>query len=226
LQSLSKAAFSFPVLRADHREYQARVMIEIKHSLIPIIVTLLLATATPGKAKNIDHNQLENTLAHVRDKLINRGILAYQSGYYSEALHLLRNFLNPHRIITAPLEKEGLNYLALAYQSMGESTQATATITRAISITNNSLIELANLENTAGIIANQQNKQIIAIKHWEKARQLYLANNFLEKWTETTLNLAQNYRKLGDEQKYQQLLQELAVTTHKHNQVNNAISQQ
>jgi len=63
-------------------------MIEIKHSLIPIIVTLLLATATPGKAKNIDHNQLENTLAHVRDKLINRGILAYQSGYYSEALHL------------------------------------------------------------------------------------------------------------------------------------------
>lgn len=188
-------------------------MFETKYLFVPLAVVLWVSMAIPSKAKSCDRNQsgLEESLAIARDKLINRGILAYEAGYYFETVYLLRDFLNRRRIITTTLEKEGLNYLALAYQKIGKSHLATETITRAILVANNSSIELANFENTAGIIANQQNKKNIANNHWEKARQLYLANNFPEKWTEITFNLAQNHRYLGDYNKYQQLLQELDI---------------
>ena len=186
-------------------------MIVTKHLFIPVAIISLFLIATPCKAKNSNQDKLNNTLAVVREKLIKRGILAYKTGYYTETVYLLRDFLNRRRIIHAPLEKEALNYLALAYQKEGKSNQAMETITRGISVTNNSSIELANFENTAGIIANQQNKKTMANNHWEKARELYLVNNFPEKWTEITLNLAHNYQKLGNHNKYRQLLQELKI---------------
>ena len=98
--------------------------------------------------------------------------------------------------------------MAIAYQNVGQSTQAVATILQAISISDDATVELANLENTAGIIADLQNQKAIAIAHWEKARQLYLAHKN-EQWVKTTLNLAENYRELGNVEKYQYLLQEL-----------------
>lgn len=199
------------ILRYDLIEPEARSMFETKYLFVPLAATMLVSTATPSTATSCDRNQLDldSTLAIVRHKLINRGLLAYKAGYYPETVYLLRDFLSRRRIIKTSLEKEGLNYLALAYQKMGKSDQAMETITRAILVANNSSIELANFENTAGIIANQQNKKNIANHHWEKARQLYLANNFTDKWTEITLDLAQNHRQLGDYDKYQQLLQEL-----------------
>ncbi|MEM8675212.1 MAG: hypothetical protein AAGF83_15260 [Cyanobacteria bacterium P01_G01_bin.67] len=186
-------------------------MIKVKYLLISIVITFYLQSVSPSHAKNIHRDRLEEPLNLVRKQLITKGISAYQAGYYPEAIHLLRDFLSRRRIITTPLEKEGLIYLALAYQQEGESSHATETITRAIFIANNSPIELARLENTAGIIAQQQAQTAVAIAHWEKARQLYLASNQWHKWSEITLKLAHNYHELGNNRKYQELLAELEL---------------
>ena len=177
--------------------------------LTPVVISLLLLTAIPVRAKNLHQNQLENTKAVVCDSLILKGINAYKAGNYHQAIRLLKNSLSHRKVVATPREIEALNYLALAYQEIEEESLATETIIRAKSLLEISDIELANLENTAGIIAYQQNKKVVANKHWKKARQLYLANNDAQNWAKATLNLAKNYRELGYIEKYQQLLKEL-----------------
>ncbi len=179
------------------------------------VTTLLLLIAAPSQAKKINQDRLENTLtiAIVRDSIISRVITAYKAGNYPKTVQLLRKFLNPRRVIATPIEKEGLICLAIAYQKVGEEFQATETIVRAISIFDNSPIELANFENTAGVIAYQQNKKEVANQHWKKARQLYLTNDFIHEWAKTTLYLAKNYRELGRIDESEQLLKELERAT-------------
>lgn len=140
---------------------------------------------------------LELPTAIVRDRLILESMAACKAKYYIEAVYLLENFLNPHRIITTPIEKAGINHLTLTYQAVGQSF-ATETINRAIVVTNNSPLELATSEYNAGIIAERQNELKIANQHWEKARQLYKNYNRDREWTRTTRKLAQNYRALGN----------------------------
>ena len=192
--------------------------------LAPVIISLLFLIPTSSEAANSENREgLEKSVFIVRDNLILKGITAYKAGKYHQAVLLLSNFLNRRRVIATPVEIEGLSYLALAYQQIGEQIQATETIIWAISIFNNSPLELANLENIAGIIAYRQNKKVIANKHWEKARQLYLANNVVEAWAKTTLNLATNYKKLGELKKSQQLLSELERANLKLNLSDSAI---
>lgn len=182
----------------------------MKKRLTFVMVTLLLSIAAPTQGKNLEP-ALEDTLAiaTTRNSIVSKGIRAYKNHNYSRAVCLLKTFLNTRRVIANPLEKEGLNYLALAYQQVGKQTLATETIDRAISLFDNSTLELANLENTAGIIADRQNKKIIANQHWEKARQLYSANHLWDNWAKITIKIAQNHLELGNIAIYKQLLQEL-----------------
>lgn len=185
-------------------------MIAMNRLLTPIIVLLFFVTI-PTEAKNFPTEvRLEDTLAiaRVRNSIITKGIEACKTKDYSLAIQLLSTFLNSKRVVVSDREIKGLSCLALAYQMVGEPTQATNTITRAISIANSKTIELANLEYTAGIIAERQNRKEIAVRHWEKARQLFLANNVTHKWAKITLDLAEQYRERGDIRKYRQLLEE------------------
>ena len=161
------------------------------------------------QAAIIEQNLLELPTTIVRNRLISSGIAVYQRGDYDSAVYLLQNFLSPHRLITTPLEKSAINYLALAYQARGESAQATATIQRAIDVVNNSTLELATAEYNAGIIAALQNEQSIANQHWETARQLYKERQYEREWVKTTLKLVQGHRALGNLPKSRRLLQEL-----------------
>ncbi|MEL6929125.1 MAG: hypothetical protein AAFO95_10850 [Cyanobacteria bacterium J06600_6] len=172
------------------------------------IITLTLCPLSI-RAATIEPDLLETPAIIARQRLISEGISAYQKGYYSSAVYLLRNFLNPHRLIKTPLEKSGINHLALAYQAIGESFQATATIERAISVTSNSPLELATSEYNAGLIASLQNEQEIANQHWEIARQLYKNQNRDLEWKKTTLQLVQSHRELGNLPKSRRLLEEL-----------------
>lgn len=176
--------------------------------LTPIVISLLLLTPIPTQAKNSQQKYLENTKI-VRNSLILKGINAYQIGNYQKAIQLLNNSLSHRKVIVTPREIAAFNYLALAYQEVGETSLATKTISWAILFLKLSPIELADLENTAGIIAERQNKKLVANRHWEKARQLYLAHDVTENWAKVTLNLANNYRELGNDEKYQQLIEEL-----------------
>ncbi|MEM8722677.1 MAG: hypothetical protein AAGE84_25880 [Cyanobacteria bacterium P01_G01_bin.39] len=184
----------------------------IKIRLLPtaIAIAFSLLSVPPIAAKSIDQDPLLKSVDLVRERLIVRGIWAYQAGYYTEAVTLLRDFLSDRRIIATLLEKQGLIYLALAYQRVGESNQATKTIERGINLAHNSPLELAQLEDAAGSIAQEQNQLQRASIHWEKARQLYLACNQRQQWTEVTLKLAHNYRRLQKNRKYQELLAELS----------------
>lgn len=183
--------------------------------LTPVIITLLLAVAFPSQAKTSDRDPLEDSLAVavVRENIVFKGITACQAGEYGKAIQFLQTFLNPRKVVATPLEKEGFNCLASAYQNVGEEAKATETIIRAISLFENSPIELADFENTAGIIAYLQNRKILANKHWKKARQIYSTHNVDGEWAKTTLNLAKSYKELGDIRKYRQLLKELKGTT-------------
>lgn len=176
--------------------------------LTPIVISLLLLTAVPTQAKNLERKYLENTKI-VRDSLILKGINAYQLGNYQKAIQLLNNSLSHRKIIVTPREIAAFNYLAMAYQEVGKESLATNTINWAKTFLKLSPIELANIENTAGMIADRQNKKVVANQHWEKARQLYLVHNVAENWAKVTLNLANNYRELGNVEKYQQLIEEL-----------------
>lgn len=181
----------------------------MKKLLTPIVISLLLLTAVPTKAKNLQQNHLENTKAVVSNSLILKGINAYQLGNYQKAIQLLNNSLSRRKVIVTPREIAAFNYLAMAYQEVGKESLATNTIVWAKSFLKLSPIESAHLENTAGKIAYQQNKKLVANKHWEKARQLYLAHNIAENWVQVTLSLANNYRELGNVEKYQQLIEKL-----------------
>ena len=178
--------------------------------LTPIIISLLLLTAVPTQAKNLHQKYSENTKI-VRDSLILKGINAYKTGNYQQAIQLLKNSLSHRKVVATPREIAAFNYLALTYQEVGETSLATKTINWAISFLQLSPIELAELENTAGMIADRQNKKVVANQHWEKARQLYLVNSVDENWAKVTINLANNYRELGNVEKYQQLLKELEI---------------
>lgn len=177
--------------------------------LTPIVISLLLLTAVPTKAKNVHQKYLENTKTIVCDSLILKGMNAYKTGNYQKAIQLLNNSLSHRKVIVTPREIAAFNYLALSYQEIGETSLATKTISWAILFLKVSPLELADLENTAGIIAERQHKKLVANQHWEKARQLYLDRNDYRSWTETTLSLANNYQELGYITKYQQLLEEL-----------------
>lgn len=78
--------------------------------LTPIVISLLLLTAVPTKAKNLHQNQLENTKVVVRDSLILKGISAYLAGNYQKAIQLLQNSISRRRIIATSREIEALNY--------------------------------------------------------------------------------------------------------------------
>lgn len=180
-------------------------------SRFSLIIILLLITVPVRAKSSVERKRLENTSAitRIRHGIISQGIAACEAGNYSAAVQLLEKFLNPYRIIVTSLETKGLNCLAIAYQNLDRPTLARETVRRAISIADRSTVELANLENTAGKIADRQNHRAIAIRHWEKARQLYLIHDLEEEWAKVTLQLAQNYRELGNVAKYRQLLQEL-----------------
>ncbi len=180
----------------------------INKLLTPIVIGLLLLTAVPTQAKNSHQKYLENTKI-VRDSFILKGINAYKIGNYQKAIQLLNNSLSHRKVIVTPREIEAFNYLALAYQEVGETSLATKTISWAILFLKLSPLELADLENTAGMIADRQHKKIVANQHWEKARQLYLANDDVQNWAKITLNLANNYQELGNVDKYRQLIEEL-----------------
>lgn len=117
--------------------------------LIAFFISIFILCSAPTQATNLEPD-LELPTAIVRDRLISEGMTAYEAGYYYEAVYLLGNFLNPYRLIATPIEKTGINYLALVDRAVGESFLASETIDRAISVANMSL-ELANSEYSAGI---------------------------------------------------------------------------
>ena len=176
-----------------------------------VVVILLLLNPTVSKAGSNERELLEDssTVTRIRQGIISEGIAACEAENYFKAVQLLEKFLNSRKVIATSLEIRGFGCLAIAYQYLGKPTRAVETVIQAISITNDSTIELANLEHIAGIIADRQHKKTVAIAHWEKARRLYLAHNISGKWAETTLKLAKSYRELGNVAKSQQLLQEL-----------------
>ena len=186
-------------------------IMESGYRAILMAIALVLMSILPSNAASIQRDLLTEPLDIVRERLIIRGIAAYQAGYYTESRNLLRDFLSRRRLISTPLEKKGLIYLALAYQQVGDSIQASETINRAISLTNQLPLELAYLEDTAGTIAQQQHQIHLAIAHWQKARYLYLASHDLPKWAEITLKIAQNQLKLGNVELYQDLVAELEL---------------
>lgn len=164
-------------------------MIEIEYRSILMAIAITLISVPPGNATSIKSNLLTEPIDIVREELITRGIAAYQAGYYPESRNLLRDFLNRRRLISTPLEKEGLIYLALAYQQVGDSIQASETINRAISLAQQSPLKLAHLEDIAGTIAQRQHQIHVAIAHWQRARHLYLINDNWSKWAEITLKI-------------------------------------
>ena len=176
-------------------------------------IVLLFLHSAASKAENSPASKrLEesSTVSEIRSSIIERGIAACEAEHHIKAVQLLEQFfLNPRKVIATSLEIKGFACLAIAYQNVGQSAQAVATILQAISITDEATVELADLEYTAGIIADLQDQKAIAIAHWEKARQLYLAHKAGARWVTTTLNLAENYRDLGNVEKYRYLLQEL-----------------
>ena len=170
--------------------------IQLKTAVRSVAIVLLLLYSAATKAENsLAPKRLDDspTVTEIRNSIVERGITACEAENYTKAVQLLEKFLNPRKVIATSLEIKGFACLAIAYQNVGQSTQAVATILQAISITDDATVELADLENTAGIIAERQNRKAIAIAHWEKARQLYLAHQVDKQWVTTTLNLAENY---------------------------------
>ena len=183
----------------------------MKRILIPITLVFLFLTAIPSNAK-VSPKNFDDTLIIVRNSLIARGITAYKIGNYQKAVDNLNQFINTRRVIATPTEIAGYRYLALAYQKLGKEQMATKTIIRAIAIFGHYPVELAHLESTAGAIASEQQQTEIAVKHWEKARQLYLTNNFTKEWSEITFKLAKSYQELGNLAKSRKMLAELEQT--------------
>lgn len=180
-----------------------------------LVATILLTIAVPTQAINISGEPLEDSVAVevVRENIISKGIKACKAREYLKAIQLLKIFLNPRKVVATAEEKKGFSCLALAYQNVGQEAKATETIIRAILFLENSPVELANFEKTAGIIAYQQNKKILANQHWKRARQLYLADKVNKERAKTTLILAKRYKELGYVKEYWQLLKELQRTT-------------
>lgn len=176
-----------------------------------VVVVLLLLNPAVSRAESIERNILKKspTVTKIRQGIISEGIAACEAENYFKAVQLLEKFLNQRKVIATSLETRGFGCLAIAYQYLGQPTRAVETVIQAISITDDSTIELADLEHTAGIIADRQRKKTVAIAHWEKARRLYLAHNISDRWADTTLKLAESYQELGNLAKSQQLLQEL-----------------
>ncbi|WP_156114033.1 hypothetical protein [Myxosarcina sp. GI1] len=176
--------------------------------LFTLAVVYLVLIAVPVSAKDLLETQLEKSLAVavVRKSIISRGLANCKARNHRQTIHLLKTFLNHFKVSATPLEKRGYHCLALAYQSVGESAAATETIERTLTLFENSPIEQADFEYTAGIIAYRQDRKVLAVKHWQKARQLYLENNAAKQWLKTTFDLAFGYQKLGQIDRQQQLL--------------------
>ncbi len=179
------------------------------HSLIFIAAIVCSISPVSSQAASLKPDPIANSTVAARDRLIFRGIAAYDAGYYGSAVYLLRNFLNRHKIIRTPLEQTGINYLALAYQATGNEIQARETILRGIAAENKTSLERANLEYTAGLIAIEQQETAIANQHWQTARRFYLINGDRLGWIKTTLGLAKNYQESGNFYKSRQMLSEL-----------------
>lgn len=175
---------------------------------VPAMAALIFSP-TSSQAASLKQDYLADSTIIARDRLISRGITAYDAGYYDSAVYLLRNFLNRHKFIRTPLEQAGINYLALAYQATGNELQARETILRGIATESETSLERANLEYTAGLIALQQQEMAIANQHWHTARRLYLINGDRSGWIKTTVGLARNYEELGDLYQSRQLLGDL-----------------
>ena len=174
-------------------------------------ISLILVTIPVSAKDTLESKKLEKSLAVaiVRNSLIQKGLNQCQIKNHHQTINLLKTFLNRYKVSATPLEKQAYSCLALAYQNTGELVAATETIERTLRLFKNTPSEQAELEYTAGIIAYRQNKKLLAIKHWKKARQLYLKNNAARKWLKTSFNLAVGYQKLGLVNKQRQLWLEL-----------------
>lgn len=179
-----------------------------------LLSSFLVMTATfgaiPTPAATVKPDYLASSANLARDRLIVKGIQAYRGGHHEEAVYLLRNFLNPHKMIVSPLEKTGIAYLALAYLAVENKIQAEETIQRAIAVGNYESAELAHLEYIAGRIAIQQQQFTLANRHWEIARRLYLQSSDRQQWRQITLKLIKNYQQGGELLKVKQLRSELS----------------
>jgi CHAT domain-containing protein/tetratricopeptide (TPR) repeat protein len=192
--------------------------------LLSLLLTIAVvpATAQPPNlnsgAKSIALSQEQSQLANPANPL-QLGKQYYQTGQFFEAVNSWKQAVETYRLqgeITNQVQ--ALNYLALAYQELGELPQASEAIETSLSLLNgletlesNQLLLFAQAVNTRGSLQLLQGQTETALDTWKQAEDLYTRAEDETGKSIVRVNQAQALQALGQYRRAKVLLEQLVA---------------
>ena len=160
------------------------MFVKLRYLILTFIIAIALITTSVATA-GVDNNYLQ------------QGKQYYDRGQYTEAVQLWQQVADKDREIENKII--GYNYLAIAYQDLGEWSQSATAIESALSIleTNNNSFLYAQVLNTKGSLEYKTGKAENALETWQQAEVIYRDLNEVEPLLRSQINQAQALRSLG-----------------------------
>lgn len=192
---------------------QIRFLRLIRSSLCLGLFSLILTVAIPTIAQppsNVN-GIVEQTNSL---NLIDRGLAAYEAGRYTEAVRIWQQAKQQFRRKGDRIYQSSiLNYLALAYQQLGQLQLAQAYNAQSLRLLQQSkegnLALLGQVLNTKGSIELASGKPEAALESWEQAAAYYHQAEDEIGVIGSTINQAQALQTLGYNRRAQQLLEQI-----------------
>jgi CHAT domain-containing protein len=189
-----------------------------------LLTLLFVTTVVPAIAQqpNLDSGEESIAISQVQDRLSNssdflqQGKQEYQAGRFFEAANFWKQAVEAYRShgeITNQVQ--ALNYLALAYQELGEFSQAHEAIATSLSLLNglenlesNQLLLFAQAVNTRGTLQLLQGQTETALETWKQAEEIYTRAGDETGSSIAQINQAQALQSLGQYRRAKSLLEQ------------------
>jgi CHAT domain-containing protein len=186
------------------------------------LLTLLLVTvAIPAIAANIEKQPvISQTATKNAANLLSQGKTAYEAGKFAEAVQYWQNAAQEYkRAQNIPYQALSSNYLALAYQELGQWTDAKTNLDRSLKLlqnyvpqkeeTNNLTAITAQVMNTQGGLQLAMGQAELALESWQQAETYYRQEKDRVGLFGSQINQAQALQQLGLYRRSQKLLKQL-----------------
>ncbi|OCQ98950.1 hypothetical protein BCD64_23205 [Nostoc sp. MBR 210] len=168
--------------------------------LLYFVISLLLVLSSPVLATLPDHIYTASSLTNATITDLEQGKNLYDTGRFAEAVEVLTKALQAYKQTGDKLKLAiTLSNLSLAYQQLGELTEAQQAITESLQLLadrQNSLIFAQSLEIQARLQL-LKGKPEVALISWQQTEQIYQQTNNYGGVVRSQINQAQAWRTQG-----------------------------
>ena len=194
----------------------------LHYSLWLGLLTFFFVTiAIPAIATNTaQQSVISQTQSEDASNLLVKGKTAYEAGRFTEAARYWQQATQQYeKVQNTPYEALSSNYLALAYQELGQWQKAQTNLDRSLALlqnytpakkeTNNISAITAQVLNTQGSLQLAMGKAQLALDSWQQAQQYYRQEKDNVGLFGSQINQAQALQQLGLYRRSQKMLQQL-----------------